>query len=190
MDDRDWVMLENLYLHNNISKTAQILYISQPALTKRIKHIEKEFQVPIIERGTRGIRFTAEGEYLAKCAGEMIERMRQMKETIWNMNQEVVGTIRLGVSNIFAKNMLPNILRLFKNRYPRVDYEVITGLSSEVYNLVYNKKVYFGFVRGDSHGRNRNVSSLKKIFVLLPRKKSISNSFPNCRGLNIKRMRT
>jgi len=127
MDDRDWLILKSLYIYNNISKTAQSLYISQPALTKRIKQIEKEFQVPIIERGTRGVRFTAEGEYLAKCADEMIERIRQMKETVWNMNQEVVGTIRLGVSNFFAKNMLPKILRLFKDRYPRVDYKVITG---------------------------------------------------------------
>lgn len=149
MDDRDWLILKSLYIHNNISKTAQSLYISQPALTKRIKQIEKEFQVPIIERGTRGVRFTAEGEYLAKCADEMIERIRQMKETVWNMNQEVVGTIRLGVSNFFAKNMLPKILRLFKDRYPRVDYKVITGLSSEVFNLVYNKKVHFGIVRGE-----------------------------------------
>lgn len=55
MEDRDWLILKNLYENKNISKTAKSLYISQPALTKRIKNIEEEFNLSIIagtERST------------------------------------------------------------------------------------------------------------------------------------------
>lgn len=149
MEDRDWLILKNLYENKNISKTAKSLYISQPALTKRIKNIEEEFNLSIIERGQKGVQFTTQGEFLAKCADEMLERLRSIKEEVWNMDQEVVGSIRLGVSNFFAKYMLPRLLSQFKERFPKVKYKVITGLSSEVFNLVYNKQVHFGIVRGD-----------------------------------------
>lgn len=54
MNERDWHILKVLHEHRNITKTAQSLYISQPSLTKRIQQIEKEFNLKIVERGTRG----------------------------------------------------------------------------------------------------------------------------------------
>jgi DNA-binding transcriptional LysR family regulator len=66
MEDRDWLILQELYRMKNITKAAQELYMSQPALTSRLQHIEREFNVRIVTRSTKGIRFTPEGEYLVK----------------------------------------------------------------------------------------------------------------------------
>lgn len=149
MDERDWLILKVLYEKKNITKTAQSLYISQPALTKRIQQMEKEFQVAMIERGTRGVHFTPQGEYVAKCAVEMLGRLRQIKESALNMDEEVVGTLRLGVSNFISKHKLPRLLKLFRERFPKVDFKVTTGWSREVFNLIYNQDVHIGIVRGD-----------------------------------------
>lgn len=149
MDDRDWLILKILYEQKNISKTALSLYISQPSLTKRIKQMENEFRVPIILRGPKGIQFTPEGEYLAKGAEEMLERMRVMKEHVWDMDKEVMGTLRLGVSNFFSKHMLPRMLKQFRSTFPKVEFNVSTGWSKEILRLVQNQKVHVGFVRGE-----------------------------------------
>lgn len=149
MEYRDWHILQTLYQEQNITKTAQTLYISQPALTKRLRQIEKEFGVQIVHRGSRGVHFTPQGEYLAKCADEMLLRLRKIKEHVSNMGDQVNGTLRLGVSNYFARYKLPSLLKLFKQNYPDVEFKVMTGWSKDVYKSVYNQDVHVGFVRGN-----------------------------------------
>jgi DNA-binding transcriptional LysR family regulator len=151
MDDRDWLILKVLYQKKNITRTAQSLYISQPSLTKRIQQMEKEFNITIVHRGTKGVHFTPQGEYLAKCADEMLNRLRQMKEAALNMDEEVVGTLRLGVSNYITMHKLPRLLKFFHERFPKVDFKVTTGWSRDVFQLVYNQDVHIGIVRGDYH---------------------------------------
>ncbi|SDM84918.1 DNA-binding transcriptional regulator, LysR family [Fictibacillus solisalsi] len=149
MDERDWLILKALYEKKNITKAAYQLYISQPSLTKRIQHIEKEFNTVIIERGKRGVQFTPQGEYLAKCADEMLLNLQTIRETVLNMSEEVTGTLRLAVSNYFTLHKLPKLLKLFRKKFPLVDFKVRTGWSRDVFNLVYNHEVHIGIVRGD-----------------------------------------
>ncbi|WP_057912058.1 LysR family transcriptional regulator [Peribacillus muralis] len=149
MNERDWHILKVLHEQKNITKTAQSLYISQPSLTKRIQQMEKEFHLKIVERGARGVQFTPQGEYLANCAEEMLIRLREIKETAFNMGQEISGTLRLGVSNYITLHKLPGLLKMFRERYPLVDFHVTTGWSNEVLNLIYKEEVHVGIVRGD-----------------------------------------
>jgi len=149
MEDRDWTILQTLYQLKNITKTAQALYISQPALTNRLRQIEAEFGVQIVNRVQKGVYFTPQGEYIAKYADEMIMRLRQVKEALSNMENQVRGTLRLGVSHFFTKYKLPGILKLFHEQYPDVEFKVITGWSKDIHHAVYNQDVHVGFVRAD-----------------------------------------
>ena len=149
MDYRDWFFLKILFETKNISKAAQCLYITQPALTNRLQQMEKEFGVEIVKRGRRGILFTPEGEYLAKCADEMLLKLEEIKENVLNMSTGVAGTLKLGVSKSMMKYKLPTLLRLFQEKYPDVKFNIITDWSSDVFNLVYNRSVHISFVRGD-----------------------------------------
>jgi DNA-binding transcriptional LysR family regulator len=149
MDNRDWLILKLLYEKKNISKTALSLYISQPALTNRLQQIEKEFGVQIVLRGRRGVSFTPEGEYLVKCADEMLLKLEKIKENISNMKNGVSGTLKLGVSKFMMKYKLPHLLKLFKAQYPEVEFKIVSGWSRDVFNLVYNQDVHISFVRGD-----------------------------------------
>lgn len=149
MDDRDWLILHTLYKEKSITKAGQSLYIAQPTLTKRLKQIEKDLGVIIVHRGIRGVQFTPEGEYLAKRAEEMLITLREIKEDLQNFSHQVAGTLRLGVSNFFGKYKLPGLLRQFKELHPTVEFQVETGFSQDVFNLVYNQDVHIGFVRGN-----------------------------------------
>ncbi len=153
MDYRDWEMLKVLYSQKNLTKAARLLFITQPALTNRIKHMQEEFGVKIVTRESRGVHFTPQGEYLVHCADDILTQFNKIKEHIRDMSKtsgnEVVGTLRLGVSNFFANYELPYILKLFKSQYPHVEFKVITGWSKDVSQLIHNKDVHIGFVRGD-----------------------------------------
>lgn len=149
MDERDWNILQVLYEQKNITKTAQLMYMTQPALTKRLMQIEESFGVKVVNRGIRGVHFTPQGEYLAKRAIQLNTLFRDVREEVLNMNQETVGTLRLGVSNYFGKYVLPGLLKMFREQYPRVDFQLETGFSKEIYNKIYNQDIHVGFIRGD-----------------------------------------
>lgn|SRR5690606_19778169 len=149
MRSEDWEILKVLYENKNITKTGKELFISQPALTNRIKQIEKEFGAKIINRDRRGVRFTPQGEYLAKSAEEMIVKLRQIKEKLRNMESDVAGTIHLGVSSFFTKYKLPQLLREFRKQYPNVEFKVTTGWSRDLFHSLYKKDIHIAFVRGD-----------------------------------------
>lgn len=149
MEDRNWLIIKVLHEHKNITKAAQALFISQPSLTARIRQIEEEFGIKMIYRGSRGIHFTPEGDYLAQCAQTMLTTFSQMKEQVANMSSEIKGTLRLAAPNYLARFKLPRLLRLFKERYSNVEFDVINAWSRDICSLLYNQDVHVGFVRTD-----------------------------------------
>ena len=66
MEERDWQIIKTLYEQKNITKTARVLYMSQPTLTARIKQIEESLGTKLLYRGNKGITFTETGLYTLK----------------------------------------------------------------------------------------------------------------------------
>ncbi|MEW9670537.1 LysR family transcriptional regulator [Ammoniphilus sp. 3BR4] len=149
MEEKDWVLLKTLYEQQTLTKTAEILFVSQPSLTYRIQQLEKEFGITIIYRGRRGIEFTPQGEYLARYAKDMLHQLQQTKEFLFSMENKIAGTLKIGTASSLARYKLPNILKDFHTKYPEVEFKVISQRSSELTNLVYKQDVHIGFVRGD-----------------------------------------
>ncbi|WP_255585157.1 LysR family transcriptional regulator [Virgibacillus saliphilus] len=149
MNYHDWEMLSTLHATENITQAAQLLFVSQPTLTSRIKKLEHHYDAPLIMRKQKGITFTPEGEKLAQHAEAMLNEQRKIEESINNMKSRVAGTLRVGASNFFALNKMPKLLRLFKQQYPDVEFEVVTGWSSEMHRLILNHDVHISFIKGD-----------------------------------------
>lgn len=149
MEERDWQILIALYEHKNMTKAARELFISQPALTSRLKQIEDDFRVKIVNRGSRGVHFTPEGEYIVSYAQKMLNELRETKQSVLNLDDSVKGTLRIGTSKFIGQYKLPRLLSLFKEQYPEVDFRITTGWSSTILDLVHNQEVHVGFVRGE-----------------------------------------
>ena len=64
MDKRDYELLLALDQHKNITKAAQSLYMTQPAITKRIQKMEEELHCPLLIRSKRGVLLTPAAESL------------------------------------------------------------------------------------------------------------------------------
>lgn len=179
MDDRDWLILQVLYREKNITKAAKELFISQPALTHRLQQMEKEFHVQIVNRGRRGVQFTPQGEYLVKCAEEMLLTVQKIKENVLNMDDQLTGTLRLGVSNFFTDYKLPGLLRLFKERFPDVEFKVTTGWSSDMAHLLYKHDVHIAFVKGDYNWQDQKELLFKETICIASAQPVDINNLPN-----------
>lgn len=130
MNTNDWIILKTIKEEGSLTKTAERLYISQPSLTYRLNKLESEFGVTILNRHPNGVSFTIQGEYILQYAEEMIEKLRTVKESVQNMKNSVCGTIRLGISTVFAKYKLAPILKVYHNRFPNVNIVLKTGSST------------------------------------------------------------
>ncbi len=150
METQDWLILKVLFHTKNITKAAQTLFLSQPAITHRLRHMEEEFGVTIVQRASKGVHFTPQGEYLAKAADAMLVQFRQLKDDLLNMEDAVTGTLRLGSAHVFTKHRLPGLLKVFKNNYPNVEFKVTTTRSKDIFSLLYKQDIQVGFIRGAS----------------------------------------
>src|SRR5690625_4439612 len=106
MKHQDWEMLDILFATENITKAAESLCVSQPALTARRRKLENYYGIPLILRKQRGITVTPEGEALALHARKMLKEQIKIEEELDNLKTEVSGTLRIGASNFIALNKM------------------------------------------------------------------------------------
>lgn len=149
MDEKDWTIIRTVYNVKNITKAAEKLHITQPALTYRLQQISEELSIKIFVRSKNGVKFTPEGELLVNYANKMTNHLRQLKDQILNLSTEVRGELRIGVYSNFAYYNLPSLLEKFLSLYPEVQIKVISGWSSKIHHLLQNEEIHIGIIRGD-----------------------------------------
>ena len=80
MKDIDWKILTVLYEKRSMTKAAETLYMTQSALTKRIKAMEAEWNIEIVRRSSKGVEFTEDGHYLVKKANIILDFLQEIEE--------------------------------------------------------------------------------------------------------------
>ena len=149
MDEKDWRIVKMIAAEKNVTKAAARLFISQPALTYRLKKIEEEFGARILTRLPNGVVLTPQGEFLLGYAEEMLLRLDVVKDKVRNMERKVEGALRMGSSGIFAHYALPGLFKGFLDRFPRVEISLKTGLSYQIVHMLEHQEVMLGIVRGE-----------------------------------------
>lgn len=152
MKDSDWQILQELYRTKNITRAAERLFITQPSLTKRLKAIEAEFQVTVVNRTKKGVEFTPEGEFLAQKAGEYSLFLSGVRKGLREMQGSGNTVISLGTSYTFSRNELPGILVEYSTSHPHVTFDIHTEQSNLLFRKVCDGELDAAFVRGDYDG--------------------------------------
>lgn len=186
MEEKDWILLQTLYDQQNITRTAEILFVSQPSLSYRIQQLEKEFGIKILYRGRRGVAFTPQGEYLVKYAKEMMRQLQQTKEFLLSMENKISGTLKIGTASSMARYKLPFILKKFHMKYPDVEFKVTSNRSSELVQSVYNQDVHLGFIRGDYHWAEEKHLIMTENIWIVSKQKIALEELPNLSRITYK----
>jgi DNA-binding transcriptional LysR family regulator len=147
MDNRDWLILKTLAQKKSITKAAQALYTSQPALTTRIKQIEREFNAQLVQRSARGVQFTPQGEVVLASALRWLNDYDRVKDLLNNLDDKLQGTLKIAASDYFSNYKLPKLLRRFRDCYPDIHLQVHTLWSEDIHEKIESQEVHVGFVR-------------------------------------------
>lgn len=129
----------------SITEAANILHISQPAVTAQIRKLEGEIGVKLITGKGRGIQLTSEGEFLYEQGLRLFYLEEQIDEK-FNTFLAKKENVKIASSYISTNYILPSIIAGYKLENPQIDVYVSLGNVQSVERLVLNYEVDFGFV--------------------------------------------
>ena len=107
----------------NITRASEILYISQPGLTRQLKDLEEELGCTLIDRSTRSLKLTESGYLFLHRAEEILALAGQAKQELAEKGNFLRGIIRLGVVESSAMDLLTKEVQEFTEKHPHVHFE-------------------------------------------------------------------
>lgn len=154
MNEKDWLIIHTIWQHQNITRAAEQLYTSQPALSYRLKQIERKLGITLFEESGRKMTFSAQGRYLAQHASKVLKDAQQLRQTLESLSQPRQGELRVGVTSNYAAYRLPAILAHFSEVHSSIRVNLVSGLSEEMYQQLQREEVHVALVKDDYHWRN------------------------------------
>lgn len=127
MDLREQKYVCTLAECQNITKAAEKLYISQPALSIYITNLEKSLGVPLFERKGKKFVLTYAGERYVKKASKMLELETEFNNEIYAIACQTAGRLRLGVSQRRGAWLIPPVIAEYEEKWPEVDLVIREG---------------------------------------------------------------
>jgi DNA-binding transcriptional LysR family regulator len=129
-----------------LSKAAEKLYLSQPAVSIQISSIEKQIGVTLLERKKGNFFMTPEGKRFFRFADYVLHEHKRLLQDISQMRTEVTGKLIISASPILGEFMLPNILNEFKELNPSVEVQLaISKNSDDVIKGIKEGSISIGF---------------------------------------------
>ena len=123
MDIKQLIYLCNLERERHFGRAAEASFVSQPTLSMRLKNLERELGLSLINRSNNFDGFTPEGERVLSWAREIVSVYQGLKLEVESLKHGVNGTLRIGVVPQCSIS-LPVMLKAISDRYPQLDYRV------------------------------------------------------------------
>lgn len=118
--------------NGSISGAADILHISQPAVSYQIKTLEDELGIALFVRTKKGVILTEEGKIFLNFIEKGIENFTNGENTLTNLKNLECGNIRIGASATVSKHVLIPYLEIFHKEYPNIDIEIVNNLTENL----------------------------------------------------------
>ena len=148
MDERDITLFQSLMDTKNITKTAQNLYMTQSAVTKRLHKLEGELGVPLFIRTVKGLISTPSADTIVADMDQLQTSLLKIRSQSQYAAGHITGALKIGVSVNYARYVLPPILKQYMTDFPNVQIEVTTGQSLDLYQQLQNHQLFLAVIRG------------------------------------------
>lgn len=116
----------------SISAAADVLFISQPAITFQIKKLEDQLGISLFTRTKHGMILTYEGKVLFDYVKNGIENITNGENALSNLKNLDSGVIRIGASTTVCRHVVMPYLEKFHELYPKIDIQIVNNLTSNL----------------------------------------------------------
>lgn len=137
--------------HGTLTRAAEALYVTQPALSARLQGLEAELGVALFRRSRRGMELTDAGRAFLPYAERAVGALGDGRELIAELVRGGAGELSIGAAPAISTYVLPALLVRFTERHPNVHLSVRTGHSEEIVDLAIRNEIGIGLVRRIRH---------------------------------------
>ncbi|WP_299779697.1 LysR family transcriptional regulator [uncultured Formosa sp.] len=159
-------------------KAAEKLFISQPGLSRQIKHLEEDLGVHLFERHNRKVELTLAGAYLKTEISRNLTELHQILEHTKLIHSGLDGNLNLGYVGSAMQQFIPNVLLQFKKEHPSIIFDLKEMDNKRQIEGLLSKDIDVGFVRLERVPKNlKSRPVLKENFCLvLPKNHPINTA--------------
>ena len=120
----------------NITKAAEELFISQPAVTQAIHSLESQIGAPLFIRAKKGVTLTEEAKVLFQFVESGLNYINNGENKFKELMNIESGTLKIGASTTVTQHVLLEYLDIFQDKYPNVSISITNNLSQELVKLL------------------------------------------------------
>ncbi|HEY3275835.1 MAG TPA: selenium metabolism-associated LysR family transcriptional regulator [Syntrophorhabdaceae bacterium] len=162
----------------SFTKAAEMLYLTQPTVSKQIVDLERFFEVKLIDRTKRSVVLTKAGEILLKYAIEFMALKKETIDAIDAFRGLKKGTMLLGASTIPGTYMLPRLLGLFNRQYEGIQLRLLISDSKDVLNMTDLGEIDIGFVGAKDDTRKIDYKKIIDDTIVIAAPKDYPDTIP------------
>ena len=130
----------------NLTKAAEALFVTQPAVTMQIKALEKCLEVALFRKRGKFLELTNEGTVLYKYAEKIFGVVDEMEHALKGFTSLTHGSLIIGTTRSFARHLMPGLLSRYQEKFPGIKVSLEVGSSSEIAEGVASFKYDLGII--------------------------------------------
>ena len=146
----------------NLTKAAQILYTTQPALSQYLKRLEKSLGVELFDRSTSPLKLTFTGERYYRHVLQLQKMDKELLKEFHDIKNDICGRLRLGIALWRGACLLPEVYPEFHEKYPGIEIELFEGRSNQLEAALLHDNIYLA-VMNLPHNLNYGKLTCEKI---------------------------
>jgi LysR family cys regulon transcriptional activator len=133
----------------NITVAARTLHASQPGVSRQLQLLEEELGFKLFERAGRAlIRTTSAGKDIISRAEIILREMQNIRRSSAELSNADGGTLSIATTHTQARYVLPQVIRAFREKYPKVRLHLHQGTSEQIADMVSRNIVDFAIATG------------------------------------------
>lgn len=151
----------------SFTKAAELLFMTQPAVTFQVKQFEEHLNTRLFERTHGKIALTPAGDLAMHYAEKILDLNAEMEARMAELTGQMSGPLMIGASTTIAEYMLPRILGDFKTKFPQVQARLTVANSETIENRVNDHTLDVGLIEAPSHHPNLTTAACCEDELLL-----------------------
>jgi DNA-binding transcriptional LysR family regulator len=116
----------------SFTKAAQVLNLTQPAITFQIKNLEDHFQTRLFYRDANKISLTPSGKVFFRHVKNILDEYETAKKEIAKVSGKIRGEIRIGIASLLGKYLMPRLIGHFKSEHSLIEISMLVGNSGKL----------------------------------------------------------
>lgn len=142
-------ILKAVATEKNFTKAAEVLYLSQPSLSKQIKRLENNLDIILINRENNRISLTENGKVFLQYSERILALCEESCRALIDLKNGDRGSLTVGASQTVGTYLMPHILALFAQNYPQINLKVEVNSTPIIAKNLLKREIDIALVGGE-----------------------------------------